>query len=301
MKSGQLFWGFLLLCMGVLFLLVRYDVIINDFGFVWDIWPLIFILWGAKVIFKNEYIRPVINAVFGIFLGLMIFGVIHNIFASVEWSDYDYHRASRHEVYNQELDPNVTRAELDFKSGAGIFQINGGSNELIQGETYGNMADYDFTCDQTDDMAYIELRYQRTRFNLFKGKFRNRVDLNLSTVPVWDFKLNFGAAKAKFDFSDLKVKDIDINTGAANVWMKLGDKYSWTNVDVDMGVSGLKIEIPEDSGCRLYGDMVLISKNIRGLSKRQSGFYETENYDYAKNKIEIKIDGGVSSLSVDRY
>ena len=299
MKSSQLFWGFLLLCIGALFLLVKYDIIISDFGFVWDIWPMIFILWGAMVIFKDRYVRPVLSAIFGIFLGLMIFGIIHNIFVGTEWSDYD--RESKHEVYNQTLDPLVKQAEFDFKSGAGIFLINGNSNNLIDGESYGNLANYDFSCDQTDSMAYVELRYKKTHFNFFDGKIRNRVELNLSSIPVWDLNLNFGAAKAKFDFSDLKVKNIDLNTGAANVWMKLGDKYDWTNVDVDMGVSSLTIEIPETSGCRLHGDMVLMSKSISGFSKRESGYYETDNYDIAKNKIEIKINGGVSSLNVDRY
>ena len=83
MKSGQLFWGFLLLCVGALFLLVRYDVIINDFGFVWDLWPLVFILWGAMIIFKKGIARSVLSSVFGLFFATVFnvpaeYGTFHS-------------------------------------------------------------------------------------------------------------------------------------------------------------------------------------------------------------------------------
>lgn len=299
MKSGQLFWGFLLLCIGALFLLVKYDVIINDFGFVWDIWPFIFVLWGAMVIFKNGLVRPILSAVFGIFMGLMIFGVIHNLFASTEWTPGEFETS--HEVYNQDFNPEVKFAEFDLQSGAGVFVINGKSQNLVEGESYGNLADYDFTTDQTDSMAYVNLEYQKKHVRFFNGKFRNKVDLKFNENPVWDFDFNFGAAKAKFDLSQLKVKDVQLKTGAANVWMKLGDKFNDTNVDVEMGVASLNIDVPEKSGCRLYGDMVLMTKNIKGFDKKESGYYETSNYDEANNKIDIKVNGGVSSLKVTRY
>ena len=299
MKSGQLFWGFLLLCVGALFLLVKYDVIVSDFGFVWDIWPLIFVLWGAMVILKHQYIRPVISALFGLFLGLMIFGIFYNIFSGVDWSSHD--KGSKYESYTQEYDPDVKRAELDFKSGGGAFFIKGQTDQLIDGESYGNLAGYDFSCDQTDSTAYVDLRYENKHFNFFSGKLRNRIDISLNENPVWRFRFDFGAAKANFDLSKYKVEYIKLNTGAANVALKLGDRYRTTNVDIDMGAAGLTLYIPEESGCRLDGDMVLMAKSLRGFSKEGSGYYQTDNYEYAGNKINVKIDGGVSSLDISRY
>ena len=299
MKSGQLFWGFLLLCIGALFLAVRYDFFVSDFGFVWDVWPLIFILWGAMVIFKHEIIRPILSAIFGIFLGVLIFGILHNIFSGTEWTPDEFE--SSHEVYNQDFNPEVKYAEFEFGSGAGIFVIKDKTDQLIEGESYGNLADYDFTADQTDSMAFINLNFEDKHVSFFHGKVRNKVEVMLNENPIWDFDFNFGAAKAKFDLSHLKVRDIQLNTGAANVWMKLGDKYDDTKVDVEMGAAGLSIEVPETSGCRLYGDMVMMTKNIRGFDKKDSGYYETSNYNTAAKKIDIKIDGGVSSVRIDRY
>jgi hypothetical protein len=103
---------------------------------------------------------------------------------------------------------------------------------LIEGESYGNIADYDITADQTDSMAFVNLSFEDKHVSFFHGKIRNKVDLQLNENPIWDFSFNFGAAKAKFDLSHYKVRDIQLNTGAANVWMKLGDKYEDTNVDV---------------------------------------------------------------------
>ena len=299
MKSGQLFWGFLLLCVGALFLLVRYDVIVNDFGFVWDLWPLVFILWGALVIFKSGIARSVLSSVFGLFLGLMIFGILHNIFTTSDWSDDE--KGMRFDSYVEDYDPGIQQAEFDFKSGGGIFIIKGTTQKLFDGESYGNLADYDFSTYQTDSMAYLDMRYEKKHFNIFRGKMRNRVEISLNEDPVWFFRFDFGAAKANFDLSKYKVRKVNLNTGAANVWLKLGDNYDRTYVDVNMGAAGLNIEIPEESGCRIHGDMVLFAKDLHGFTKMGSDDYETDNYQYAQNKIDIKIDGGVSSLSVSRY
>lgn len=300
MKSGQLFWGFFLLCIGALFLSVKYDVITNDFGFIWDVWPLIFILWGAMVIFKNEYVRPILSALLGVFLGLILFGIVYNLFAFSDWSP-NIEFESSHEVYNETMNPEIKYANFDFQSGAGIFVIKDKTSNLIDGESYGNLADYDFTVDQTDSNAYINFDYAKKHVKFFNGRIKNKVELSLNENPVWDFDFDFGAAKAKFDLSQYKVKDIQINTGAANVWMKLGNKYDNTNVDIQMGAASIDIEVPQSSGCRLYGDMVFVSKNIKGFDKKESGYYETSNYENAKDKIEIKVDGGVSSLKVERY
>ena len=89
MKSGQLFWGFFLLTLGALFLLTKYDILYTSFDFVYNIWPFIFVFWGALVIFKNSLVRPVISAVFGVFLAMLLFGFIYNSVCGIDFTDHD--------------------------------------------------------------------------------------------------------------------------------------------------------------------------------------------------------------------
>ncbi len=48
-KSGSIFWGIVLLALGVLFLLANFEVI--DYGTLWDFWPVAIIVIGAKLVF----------------------------------------------------------------------------------------------------------------------------------------------------------------------------------------------------------------------------------------------------------
>lgn len=301
MKSGQLFWGLFLLTIGALFLFTKYDVIYSDFSFVWDLWPLIFVLWGAIVIFKNSLVRPIISALFGIFLAVMFFGIIANIFSGFGFNYSGKNHDYITEDYAEEFDSTIQKAEFVLSSGAGTFQLGRLTDKLVEGEASGTLAEYDFTSDIEGNRAYVEFNLHKRQFNLFGGKLRNHLDVALNENPNWDFRFDFGAAKAIFDLSSYKVNNIDLNTGASNVKIKLGDKTDTTNVDVEMGAASLRIEIPESSGCQITGDMVLMSRSLSGFNKKERGHYETPDFENASKKIFIRIDGGVSSLKVIRY
>lgn len=301
MKSGQLFWGFFLLTIGALFLLTRYDVIYCDFNFVWDIWPIIFVLWGAMVIFKEPIVRPIISALFGLFIALILFGIVANIFVAIDFDHFHNDYDSYSETFEEDYNDSVKYVDLEFGSGAGTFEINNETNKLLEGKAYGSLADYDYYTDIEDSLAVINLNMHNKKFDLFDGKLRNHVELSLNKNPIYDLELNIGAAKARFDFSNIKTREVTLHTGAANVRMKLGENYDSTNVNVEMGAASLRIEIPENSGCRLRGDMVLMPRSLEGFIKKDSGFYETPNFEKSGKKIFVRIDGGVSSLKVSKY
>lgn len=298
MKSGQLFWGLFLLTIGALFLGVKYDFINYDFSIVWDLWPLIFILWGAAVMFKDTLVRPVISALFGIFIAVMLFGIISNLFFNFNntWQDNgDYS-----EYYNIEYNDSIKYAEFDFSSGAGNFKIEALTDKLIEAKSDGLFADYDFYSNNNDSSSYIRFAMNKKDFS-FGEKFKNNVKVALNENPIWDFEFSYGAAKAHFDLSEYKVRNIRLNSGASNCTLKLGDKYERTNVKIEMGAAKLRIYVPYNSGCRIKSDLVLSSKSLKDFNKQDSGNYITSNYDSSENKIDIEVDAGVSSFKVIRY
>jgi hypothetical protein len=301
MKSGQLFWGLFLFSLGSLFLLTKYDIIYSDFEFIWNLWPLIFILWGALVIFKGSLIKPIISALFGIFLAVMLFGLVANVFSGFNFqfssSDHDYFSQN----YSEDYSESIKYAELELNSGAGTFEIEKLTDKLVEGNAYGSFAEYDFLSDTEGEKAYVEFSLNKKHFNLFEGRIKNHLEIALNEKPLWDLKLNFGAAKARFDLSSYKVRNVDLNTGAANVRLKLGDRSDTTSVDVEMGAANLKVEIPENSGCQITGEMVLMSRSLPGFKKIDKEYYETDGFENAAKKIFIRVEGGVSSLKVIKY
>ncbi len=227
MKSRQLSWGFFLITIGALFLLTKYEIIKTDFSFVWNIWPFIFIIWGGIIIFKNSLIRPILSAIAGIYFAVMLYGIIANIFSNFDWYIADYTEIQRTD--SEDFNDSIKYAELEFNSGAGAFEITEPDEKLIYGESHGSWADYKLETSRNDSTCYIDFHLSNNTFNLPSGKIKNHLTIKLNEKPIWDMNFNFGAAKAKFDLSYYKVRNIQINTGASNVILKLGDKYDNRN------------------------------------------------------------------------
>lgn len=299
MKSGQLFWGFFLLTIGALFLLVKYDVIVSSFDFIWDMWPLIFVFWGALVIFKQTIGRPIINGVFGVFLALMIFGLFNNLFGGFNF-EFDENDGFS-ESYNQEFDPTVRVANLQIDAGAGMFIIKDTTSNLVDAKARGILGEYDFSSEQTDSIANIDFHMHTRNFNFFRNKIRNQLSIRLNPKVAWDFDINLGASKSKFDLSQFDVRSLSLETGATSTSIKFGDRSDETNVDIKMGAASLTLEIPKSVGAEINSDMALIAKDFDGFSKKSDGYYSTDNFESAKKKIRINVEGGVSTFNINRY
>lgn len=299
MKNGQLSWGFFLITIGALFLLTKYNIIETNFSFVWDIWPMIFVLWGAMLIFKNTLIRPILSGITGIYLAIMIYGIITNIFSNFDCTKNHLYEVQQ--VYSEDYDSTIKYAEFNFNAGAGYFEISEPTEKLLNAENYGSWADYDFDVNKSDSISYIDIRLEKRTFNFPSGKNKNQLNIHLNENPIWDLDLNFGAAKSKFDLSYYKIRNLKLHTGASNVTMKFGNELDSTNVDIEMGAAKLQILIPKNTGCRLEGNMVLMSRDFDGLKKKNDNLYETDNFDKSKKKIFIRLNGGVSSFKIITY
>lgn len=298
-KTGQLFWGFFLVTMGVLFLVVKYDIVNTSFSYVWDLWPVVLVFWGVFVLTKNSEFKPIIAILFGIFMGLMVYGTaFHVVEDEFNYdSDYDY----RVNNYQADYDSTVKYAQLDVNTGGGKFGLSRVTNNLVKATAKGEHADYDFFTSEFDSSATITINYQKDSFNILDGNIRNNLDIKLNPEPIWDLNFKLGASKSRFDISDFKVRSIDLKTGASDTRFKVGDLYPKTYIKVEMGAAAVKFLIPKDSGCRLRGDMVLFAKNLEGFTKYGDSQYRTENYEDATNIIELDIDGGMGSLTIVRY
>jgi len=302
MKSGQLFWGVFFLTLGGLFLMTRADIINSDFSFVLELWPFFFILWGVLVIFKDGILKSVFSAVFGFFVALMIFGFAYYIYSEVhpDFEDFDY-KGNYSENYYQEFDSSITTAKMHIATGAGRLNIQGGSNGLISGDAKGNLAGYDFVVNTYDSTAEVDIDYENNHFNIFHGDTKNDLLLKLNDKPLWDITLEVGAVSGKLDLTDVPVSRFELNTGASNLFVKLGEKAELSEVYVDMGAASFELQVPSTVGCRIKSETVLSSNNYKDFIKKDSHTYETENYNSAPKKINVSLDGGLASFTVKRY
>ncbi len=301
MKTSQLFWGFFLITIGLLYLLEKQIEFTINWHFVWNLWPVIIIFAGVALILKGKIVKSVVNILFGILTALLLFGLFHNTFD--ESGIYDKHQVSENisqNTYEVDYSHNISHVNLEFNGGAGKFFIDGTTNKLLRGFAEGKIEDYKVTNHQKDSIAYIKLNLKREGHFKFP-KNKNKFELRLNEKPTWSMKFNLGAAKSTFDLRPFKIKNLILNTGASKTEIKLGNKTDLTYVNIDMGAASLTIYIPETSGCKVKGDMILMSKQMEDFDKTETGYYKTKNYDTAEKKIIIDIDGGISSFKIKRY
>ncbi|MCX7876723.1 MAG: hypothetical protein N2321_11255 [Melioribacteraceae bacterium] len=299
MNSGKMFWGSFLVSLGLLILLFKYDFIYGNFDFVWNIWPLIFVFWGFALIFKQNIFKPLISSLLGIFIAILLFGIIINLFGSYKF-DYDNQKDFSNS-FSKELETDVKTVNLSLESGAGVFIIKDTTSNLIDAKSYGLFSDYEFNYNKDSSVVNLDVSMEGKNLNIIRGNIKNHLVMKLNTKPEWNFKFKVGASKNKFDLSPFKVNELIIETGATNSKIKLGDKSKETNVDIEMGASSLTLEIPSTVGCLINSNLSLVAKDFDGFNKHGKGVYQTSNFNLTDKKIYINVKGGVSSLKVYRY
>jgi hypothetical protein len=301
MKTKQIFWGVFLISIGILILLRNYFDLSIEWGDIWKLWPLIFVLIGANLMLKNDSIKAVLSVFTALLLAFAVYTSVANLFGLVredihiridDERDYDTSR------YSTEFSSEIRSASLDVEAGAGSFILNDTTDLLFDASVEGKRNNYELIENSSDETADLVFTMKSTKF--FPGK-KNRVDIKLNAAPLWDLNFEIGAAAVDFDLSPYKINNLDISMGAASLKLRLGSINNESRVNIDAGASSIDIDVPENAGCEIRADVSLSSKNFRGFEKVKETLYRTSGFDNANKKIFIQLQSGVSSINVNRY
>ena len=307
MKFRNIFWGVVLIFLGVLFILHNLGLIYFDWMYLWRLWPVILVLWGISILPAHNMLKLLLTLL--VLAGAIYFMVDQTDLTGKKehgwriedwsWDEDDNENYPVDQSFNIPFEDTVGTALLDLDVAAGAFIIEDTTHNMLDFTKRGTKDKYSYVVKREDDRAVIII--DRDDVRITSGKNKHYVDLNLNTSPVWDFDLDVGAASLTFDLSALKVNNLTLDGGAAAIDIRLGDKYEKTVVNIDAGASSIEIEIPESSGCDLRISTVLSGKSIKGFKKLDHGHYQTENFTEAENKVYIKVDAAISSTAFIRY
>lgn len=309
MKTKHIFWGLLFISLGLLVLFYNLNLIYFDLSNVWRYWPLVIILWGVSYFTKNTVVKALIAGSAAVILAITLFAAFNSSFYffnnafSIHDSDFNFDESSGANTssYFETFDSNIKNAEFDFKAGAGSFLINDSTDDLISALTHGYKDDYELTRNDEDNNTIVKMKMLKRHFTFGDGHNKNQVGIKLNTIPVWDLNFDIGAASINFDLSKFKTRNINLNTGAASLKLKIGDKIDSSEIYIKAGASNIDIQVPASSGCEIKTKTALSSRNFDGFEKMDSNLYKTDNFDSAKKKIYINLETGISSLHVSRF
>lgn len=203
-----------------------------------------------------------------------------------------------------EMNSDVKEATLKLGGGAAEFDLEESKNRLFEATTLLSFKN-GFTLEEenkSDGKAIdFTMKGKNKNFNFGHSKMNNDVMLKLNTTPIWTIDMGIGAGEVDFDFTNYKVKKLNLETGAASIDIRLGDKQDDVDVDIKSGVASVKIAVPESVGCEIRMDGALNSKDFDNFEKIRSGVWQTKGYDNASKKIKLDVESGLSSLKVSRY
>ncbi len=300
MKYKNIFWGIVLIAIGVMFILKNMDVINFNWVMLFQLWPLLLIFWGISLIPVKDYIRFVLMLI-SLVIGLCLVNYYKSdVYFGWHFTDKDKLKWSEQNM-TETYDSTITHATLKMDAVAGNFNIQGTTDKLIDFESKGNIGDYKMLVSNEDSNKVVKIGLESNVIRINSHDKGNDTRILLNSNPIWTLKFEAGASDVNFDLANFKVEKIKFEGGASDIKIKVGNKLSIVNIDIEAGASSIKILIPKESGCELIGDNVLSSKKLDGFTSINDDVYRTADFDKSENKIFIKIDAAVSKLRVERY
>ncbi|MBE0638524.1 MAG: hypothetical protein IH598_08390 [Bacteroidales bacterium] len=310
MKSKDIFWGVVLVGIGLMFLLRNFDVISFDWRMFRTLWPVLIILLGVALLPIHGLIRILLALI--IMAGSVIFLSVQEPDSSSffrfpekfswDWED-DENWGDENEWTDQSLyesfNPEILNAVLELDAIAGDFKITPTEDYLLKFEKVGTMGLYKLNTENAGSSVILRLRMEEGKVRRMNRS--NTATIGLNTQPTWDIKMDAGAADIDFDLQPFKVDRVEVDGGAASIRIRLGDLNDNTNLRIDAGAASIEVEVPETSGCEIQTSTVLTSREFEGFIKGNNNHYKTANFEDATKKISIRIDAAVSSLKVVRY
>lgn len=315
MKSKNVFWGIILISIGLMFVLRNFGYIHFGWYSLRQLWPVILVILGISLLPINGAVRVVlafITVAFSIWF-LSANDLDQN--RGNSWRDWFrnsyqhgyYHDSDEEDQTMEDVDqyltegyhPEIKNAVLDLDAVAGEFTIAGVSDDLLNFQREGNFGNYNLNANSAGSAVVLRLTMQQRIRRV--DNFRNKASITLHPDPLWDFKIDAGAAQIDFDLAPFKVDNVDIDGGASQIDLTLGSRHSLSRVSIDAGATDVTIRVPTASGCQVKANSFLSNKDLEGFMKSEKGLYLTENFDTAAERIEISIDATVSNLKIIRY
>ena len=296
MKSNKgVGFGVFLLTVGIIWVLVSVGVISwSIFHALFVLWPLVLVLIGINIIFRNN---EIIKAVAWVaFLAVVIsYGYF---FEDGRTGDSGEGITAGRSV-SIERRAEVQKGNLKIAFGGTRINLDSDASALLEAEIQDEYVTYsDKVEDGVSKIAFDKKNYNIGSFNKNLSTRYNR--FHLSNQVPWDIEIDTGAVDAAFDLSGLAVEKFSLDMGAANISLTLGDDYANPRIDINAGAAKLDIKVPSDAGVRIRVDGALNSTNLDGpgWEKRDRTYY-SEGYDDAAVKIDMDVDTAVSKLTVD--
>ena len=118
-------------------------------------------------------------------------------------------------------------------------------------------------------------------------------------VPL-DLRFDTGACRSQLDLTGLRVRTLELHTGASQTRVRLPGAAGMTRVRVEAGAAEVVLEVPDGVAARIHGRVAIGSLSVdeTRFPKRLDGEYASPDDATATNRVEIDVQAGLGSVRI---
>lgn len=304
MKPSSIFWGSLLIFLGVFLLLSNLNLFNIQIGEIVNYWPVLLIIWGVSLLKIPNILKLILSSLSAFLIALIIISIFSSttnsvcnfsFFSDSNFDNIDYKNLR---TTNSSLDSNYKNVVFNFSGGASSFKITDSNDDLYTIKAHNN--DFQVNSNELNDST-LNVDFESGSNSIELGNNQRKYsEIKLNKYPNWQFKINCGASKLDMDLSKLKTKYLEFDAGAAKVDLTIGKLSDSVNIFIDCGAAKFNLNIPKELSCRIVTKTALSQNSFPGFTHTDSGDYITENYGKTNKHIYIEIEGALSSFKINR-
>lgn len=259
MRRDNVFWGGLLVALGVLFLLRTQGLLHGDiFRYFW---PLFLMALGGWIIL-NVYWRPAVeDSTFSIPLG------------------------------------SAKQASLKFANGVGQIEITGGApmGQLLVGPYARGM---NHSSELVGDKLEAKVEAGPS-FAPFIGPSSGVWRFQLTQEIPLSIRIEAGANQLTVDLKDVKATYVQLKTGASSTYLTMPALgASLLDVEAGMASIDIRVPDGVAGRIRVKEGATALSVDTNRFPRLDGGLYQSTDFDKADNRAEINLEAGFGSISV---
>lgn len=257
-----LFWGSVLLLLGLCFALKAAGILDN----VWEyFWPFFLLLAGGWLVASAFLPRRVL--------------------------------ADEAERVVLDLQ-GARRANLTFEHGAGQMHISGGAPAgalLTANQGAGLHISSRLEGDQLTakvECAPTFVPFVGPESGVWRFRLSNEVPLHLTVES--------GASQLTLDLSEVQASYLKLEAGASSITLTAPARVANALLDIEAGAANLNVQIPEGVAARIRVDQGISSLTINQerFPRLNQDLYQSGDYDHAPCRVELNIEAGVSAVNI---
>ncbi len=304
-QSGFGFAGVLIL-LGVFGLLWNFNVLPDGYwGEFWTLWPLLLVAVGVNLVLSRQRAWLGSVAALAVVTGSLVAAWV---LAAANPSSPILTIIESNESISVTSD-GAQSARLNLTVAAGELALTGGAPAglLLSGGSQGSVAemtDRRVSVRTSDGRRTVDVRLN-TDWNFDfpprrSGSSEGRWVLRHAEGIPTDIRVETGASDLDLDLRELNVQSLTVDGGAADIDVVLPANAGRTTAEFSIGAADLDITVPAGVAARIDVESGISSINVDETRfPKQGDRYVSPDFESAANRVTIKIEAGVSDITIN--